>query len=247
MYLRVSTGAQVDAYGLDAQEAAILDYAAREGLEVVVAYSDEGLSGSDRTRPAMLDMVADAKTGEFEVVLIAKLDRLARDLMGQMVVEHSLKEAGVRLVSVAEPFGSNDPQSVLMRQILGAFAEFERAMITARLVGGRRAKVRGGGWGAGMAPYGYVNTPDKGVAPGPDQEAVLTAFRMREAGSTMQQIADALTAAGYRTKEGHAFKRMQIKRILDHAEFYRGVLTYGDIVTPGNHTPILTTKTEGAA
>ena len=247
MYLRVSTGAQVDAYGLEAQESAILEYAAREGLEVVVAYSDEGVSGSDRTRPAMLDMVADAKAGDFEVVLVAKLDRLGRDLMNQLVIEHSLQTAGVSLVSVAEPFGSSDPQSVLMRQILGAFAEFERAMITARMVGGRRAKVRGGGWGAGVAPYGYVNTADKGVAPGPDQEAVLTAFRMRGAGSTMQQIADALTEAGYRTRAGHTFRRMQIKRILDHAEFYRGTLTYGDIVTPGRHTPILTTKTEGAA
>ena len=73
------------------------------------------------------------------MVIVAKLDRFSRDLMGSLWLRKELLRSDVQVVSVAEPFDANDPAGRLLMQMVSAFAEFERSRITDRLSGGRKA------------------------------------------------------------------------------------------------------------
>ncbi|GAJ14878.1 unnamed protein product, partial [marine sediment metagenome] len=133
-YLRVSTAAQAGGkrFGLAAQRAAILAYAKAQGYRVVASYSDKGFSGATLARPGLQELLS-AEASNFSVILVAKMDRIARDLMAQLWLEKECLRCGHELVSAGEPFRGQDPASVLFRQIIGAFAQFEKARISERM------------------------------------------------------------------------------------------------------------------
>lgn len=85
-YLRVSTDAQAgeDRFGLESQTEAIRNFAKGEGYNLISWYTDAGVSGGTLERPELQGLLQDSQTGQFEVVLVAKMDRVARDLMAQL-------------------------------------------------------------------------------------------------------------------------------------------------------------------
>ena len=119
-YLRVSTDEQANSglgLGLDAQLDAI--------------YRDEGHSGSDLKRPALMDAIDALSAGD--VLVVAKRDRLARDTFFSAWIEKEAKRRGARILSAAgEGTENDDPASVLMRNIIDSFAQYERDLIAAR-------------------------------------------------------------------------------------------------------------------
>lgn len=116
-YLRVSPEDQVgeDKFGLTDQRATIDSFAKAQGFELARVYSDEGISGATMDRPGLQDLLAEADNGIFEVVIVVKLDRLARGLMPQLWIEKELLRHNVGLISVAEPFREQDPADILLR------------------------------------------------------------------------------------------------------------------------------------
>jgi len=243
-YLRVSTDAQAgeDRFGLDAQRKAILDYAKSDGIEVVQWFTDEGVSGSTLDRPA-LQRLLDAPPAAFRAVVVAKADRLARDLMAQLWIEKELLKARRELISASEPFRGADATSTLLRQIIGAFAEFERARITERMSGGRREKARRGGYSGGRPPFGYRAKPGSKALQIDDAQAatVRRIFELRGAHRkwSLAKIAEAVNAEGRMTAEGARWTRSQIKRVLDRKAFYKGRYSYSGIEAEGKHEAIL--------
>jgi len=158
-YVRVSTAGQAEhGLGLGIQREAIAEYCKREGLELVGVYEDAGISGSNGVEdrigwPELVDALEDR---EFSVVVVLRLDRLARDLMLQENMLATVQVLGGDLVSIDEPDLCNgDPTRTLFRHIKGAISEYEKAMIVARLRAGRRKKARQGGYPGGWVPYGY--------------------------------------------------------------------------------------------
>ena len=145
-------------YGLASQRADIERYARREGHEIVAWFSDEGISGGTVDRPGLMDLISHGAAGEFQGMLIAKMDRLSRDLMMQLWIEKELLKADVEILSASELFCGQDPANVLFRQIIGAFAQFEKARITERPSGGRKQKASRGGYAGGAAAMGYKAT-----------------------------------------------------------------------------------------
>src|SRR5579872_6505793 len=141
-YTRVSTGAQaVSGLGLEAQEAQIRTTAARLGLEVAAIFSDEGLSGSLslEERPQLLAAVDALSRGD--VLLVAKRDRLGRDVVAVALIERLVARKGARVVSAAgEGTDAEDPTALLMRRIVDSFAEYERLLIGARTKAALKAK-----------------------------------------------------------------------------------------------------------
>lgn len=244
-YLRVSTEnqAEEDRFGLPDQRTAVEAFARNQRLELVDWYVDDGVSGSTLERPQLQRLLNDARKSAFEMVLVAKMDRLARDLMTQLWIEKELLRFDVELVSVGEPFRGQDPANVLFRQIIGAFAQFEKARITERMSGGRKQKARCGGYAGGGAPYGYVARRGWGrlVPEWKRSETVKRLFALRRAHPrwSLQILAEALNAEGHTTTQGKRFCRMQVKRILDRRAFYRGVYRYAGIEAPGKHQAIL--------
>jgi DNA invertase Pin-like site-specific DNA recombinase len=141
------------------------------------------------------------------LVLIERLDRLARDLMIQESIIADMQRNGFEIVSVAEPdLCGTDPTRVLLRQMMGAFAEYERKMIVQKLRGARqRAKASRPEYKEGRKPFGH--------RPG-ERETINRILALREQGTTLAAIADTLNREGRRPRAGAKWYEKQIARVL---------------------------------
>jgi DNA invertase Pin-like site-specific DNA recombinase len=211
-YLRVSTDEQAEhGTGLDIQRDAIVAYCAEHGIKLVTTFADEGISGKEGldTRVALADALADLGPG-MELV-IYRLDRLARDLMVQetLLAEAWRTGATVASCSAAErvycqPDSPDDPTRRLIRQVLGAVAEYDRSMIALRLRNGRRRKLAATGYAGGPEPYGWTD---------PDERQVLAdVATMRLAGMTWELIAAHLNYTNRTKRNGAPWTRTEIHR-----------------------------------
>ena len=228
--LRVSLEEQAESgHGLHAQEDAARAYAARQGWEIIGVFCDPGVSGGIglEGRPGLLDAIA--SLGKGDVLLVAKRDRIGRlDPMRMALIEAAVLRKGARIVSVAgEGTGDDDPSSILMRRMIDAFAEYEKLVIGARTKGALQAKRRRGEKTGGPIPFGFQAGPDKIAADGSitrtllpceaEQEIIRVVCELRDAGETMQAIADSLNARGISRREGAAWDRAYIFTILKRA------------------------------
>ena len=137
--VRVSTHEQ----SVGAQREAIRRWADAQGLRVRY-YAEEGVSGASRRRPVLDQVLADARAGKFETLVVFDLSRLARDVARLVLVLDELHAVGVRLVSVRESLDFGGPMGRAMAALLGAVAELERANIRERVRAGIvAARVRG--------------------------------------------------------------------------------------------------------
>jgi DNA invertase Pin-like site-specific DNA recombinase len=157
-YLRVSGKGQVDGDGFTRQLKAIKDYAAAHGIKIVRTFRDEGISGAKNLedRPAFVEMMTELLSDGVKLVLLEKLDRLARDLMIQETIIGDLRKRGFDLISVMEPdLLKDDPTRILMRQVFGAIAQYEKSMIVLKLRGARARMRMKAGRCEGAKPFGY--------------------------------------------------------------------------------------------
>lgn len=148
-YVRVST----DQQRTDSQRAELRDWARREGIELKF-YADRGVSGSKDRRPALDRLVRDVEAGKLDLVLASKLDRLGRSLRHVVDLVEQFRAAGVGVVIPGQGIDTRNDSPVgnLVLGVLGAAAEFERAVIVERVRAGLAAK-RATGWKpAGRAP-----------------------------------------------------------------------------------------------
>lgn len=210
-YLRVSGKGQLDGDGFPRQIATINDYAKKNGLEIVRTFEEQGVSGTKEleNRPALQCLLAELEGGLVRIVLVEKLDRLARDLMVQETILGDFQKRGIQLVSVHEPdLCSDDPSRKLIRRIFGAIAEYDRAMIVLKLRGARqrmRAKV---GRCEGRKPYGtFVG----------ESETVARMTALRAEGASYQRIADTLTLEGRKPRYGEKWNPIVINKVLRSA------------------------------
>ena len=119
--------------------------AAQRGWHVSGEYLDEGVSGAKTSRPALDSMMKDGRLGRFDLVVVWKLDRLGRSLQHLLRLLDDLQGYGVGFLSLRDSgIDTTNPQGRLLLQLLGAFAEFERALIQERVKAGlARARTRG--------------------------------------------------------------------------------------------------------
>lgn len=147
-YLRTSSAANVgsDKDSDKRQMAAIESYAKRHDIQIVGKYYDAGVKGSDpiMDRQGFRDMVYDAAKRNVKLVLIESPDRFARDLIVQITGHQLLQSHDIQLVPTTAPdfFQEDTPTAVMVRQILGAVAEFEKNTTVAKLKAARDRKSR---------------------------------------------------------------------------------------------------------
>jgi DNA invertase Pin-like site-specific DNA recombinase len=214
-YLRVSTSEQASSgLGLDAQQAAIDAAAARLGLPLKNTFVDAGLSGglALEHRPALLATL-DA-LGNGDVLLVAKRDRLGRSVLNVAMLERLVERKGARIVSAAGEGSDDDgPTSKLMRQIIDAFAEYERAIIRSRTKAALQAK-KARGEVVGRVPYGWQAEGQRLVRHDGEQEVLRLLWHLRGRGYTLQGIADTLNARGVRTRRGTHWSNQFVCQLL---------------------------------
>jgi len=122
------------------------DYAQRRELQIVGEYVDNGVSGSKDSRPALNRLMADAHSRKFDAVLVWKIDRWGRSLKHLVTSLAELDAYGVAFISLRDNLDLSTPSGRLMMQLLGAMAEFERALIQERVKAGlRKPKASGSG------------------------------------------------------------------------------------------------------
>ena len=143
IYARVSTIGHGQDVGLQVEE--LRAVARQRGWNIITEYVDEGISGSQESRPGLDRMLEDARRGKLDVIAVWKLDRLGRSLQHLLRVLDEFTRLGVQFVSVRDSgIDTTSPSGRLLLHLLGAFAEFERAMTKERVVAGvRRAQTAG--------------------------------------------------------------------------------------------------------
>lgn len=210
-YLRVSGQSQLDGDGFPRQRAAIEVYCAAHDMELVEVFEERGVSGTmdlDQ-RPALQSLYVRLEETGITHIIVEKLDRVARDLLVQETIMGDLKRKGIELISTAEPdLCGNDPSRVLIRQIFGALAQWDRAMINMRMNSARKRIRDAGGKAEGVYPYG--EDPKR-----PEEAPVLAEMRVqRLAGKTNKQVAEYLNFHGVKARQGGRWSMPTVAKIL---------------------------------
>ena len=220
-YLRVSTDDQ--ALGPEAQRAAILRWAASAGIEVVAWCEDLGVSGGaplDK-RPGLLEALAALPVNGAGVLVVAKRDRLARDVMTAAMTEAAAARVGARVLSAAgegTEGEADDPAGLLMRRLIDAFSEYERALIGSRTRAALAVK-RARGERVGSVPLGSTVAAD-GVHLAPDlaeARALDLIAELRADGLSLRAIAAELNARGVPAR-GERWHPTTVARVLRREE-----------------------------
>jgi len=211
-YLRVSGKGQLKGDGFERQSQAVKHYAAANDVKVMRIFREEGVSGTRETmdRPAWADMMATLHSNGVRTIIVEKLDRVARDLMIQEAAIADLQKYGFNLISVAEPdLMASDPTRVLMRQLMGAVAQYDKSQIVAKLRGARMRKRAKEGRCEGRKPYGFYD----GEQPGIERMKSL-----RGEGLGFDRIAAQMNAEGIETRTRGRWHGVMVNRILNAQE-----------------------------
>jgi DNA invertase Pin-like site-specific DNA recombinase len=205
-YLRVSTDEQN--LGPEAQLAAIRAFCDSRGLELVEVFADKvsGAAPLDE-RMGLMGALQAVEQGRASFIVAAKRDRIARDSMLAALVEREVERLGGEIVTADGAAEGSGPESVLMRRILDAFAEYERAMIRARTKAALQALAA---QGVKLGPPCYGRTDD-------ERALVARAVELREQGLTLAAVVEALTVEGHRARNGSPISIATIYRITKRA------------------------------
>ena len=250
-YARVSTQEQATkGHGIVSQENAIRAFAQSQGYTLLNVVRDPGVSGA--TQPAKRDgfrqVLELAHNKSFSVLLVWKIDRLARSIVHAVTIVHEMRQAyGVLLRSVTEPIDTATAMGQTIFAILAGMAQQERHVITERTLAGKKAKAARGGFVGATAPYGY-RTDGKGSLEIKPVEAdiIRRIFRMRDDGNTLQQIADWLNGQSVPTRRSGRWHPATVRYILDNPKYQGKIENFfrwqGDntrVIRQGVHTPII--------
>lgn len=255
-YVRVSTDGQCgeDKFGLDVQMTTIKTYCEQHDYELTAVFQDEGESGA-KERPGFDEIVYDPTPPAqlpYEVIIVAKSDRVARDINIYYYYKMMLKKKNLQLISIAEDFGQFGIFASMLEAFTLCVAEMERENINKRTSGGRNLKASRGGYAGGKAPMGYL-VRDHALHINPDEApTVRRIFELRGPEQstataplsrplTLQQIVNILNAEGYRTRSGNPFTTSTVDSILKNRKTYEGWYRYGPNSewVPGVHPAIL--------
>jgi DNA invertase Pin-like site-specific DNA recombinase len=215
-YLRVSGRGQVDGDGFPRQREAIARFAKANRYKVVEEFRDEGVSGTRELadRPGLAALLDRIESNGVRVVIVERADRLARDLMVSEVIVDQLTRLGARVLTADGADLTNvdgDPTRKLIRQVLGAVAEFDKSVTVLKLRAARdRASRKTGRRIEGVKPFGTL----PGETDTLERLHELRRSRRRGRPLSMQRIADALNAEQRPTRDGGLWKPGTVYGIL---------------------------------
>jgi DNA invertase Pin-like site-specific DNA recombinase len=210
--IRVSGKGQLDGDGFTRQRETIERYAAANNITITQWFEEQGVSGTKdlENRPALSELISALHSNGTRLVLIEKLDRLARDLMVQETIIGDIRECGLELVSVCEPdLCSDDPSRKLVRQMFGAIAEYEKSMIVLKLRGARQRRRSTTGRGEGRKPFGTRVGESLAVARVRDVHVL---------GKSQTEIAQAMNEENQPTRTGGKWYAATVSRVLRRAK-----------------------------
>jgi DNA invertase Pin-like site-specific DNA recombinase len=214
-YLRTSSAANVgaDKDSEKRQRAAIDAFAKAAGFEIVDSYYDEAVSGADHvaTRPGFAAMMERIASNGVRTIIVETANRFARDLIVQETGYAMLKERGVDLIAADKPdaFLDDTPTANLIRQVLGAVSQFEKAMVVSKLKGARDRKRATGVKVEGRKSYAEANPEAVALA------KKLRRYKVQGRQRTLREIAGELTRAGFVTGTGKPYAAAAVAKMIE--------------------------------
>lgn len=245
IYARVSTEEQAERdLSIPFQQERCRYHAHGKGWEVVKEFVDAGESARTDKRPDFQKMISAARAKEFDVILVHKLDRFARNDFDFVTYEKELEELGIVLESVSEPGDASTPAGYISRRMMQVISSWYSKNLAVEVTKGMQRRVETGGWPK-KAPFGYLNKHDDTnawIEVDPDNGAFITeAFHQYATGKwTVEGWADHAYSLGRRSRNGNRICKQAWSAIFHH-RFYLGEtwLKPGDIPIKGNHQPLV--------
>lgn len=229
IYARYSSDKQTE-QSIEGQLHDCYDYAKDNNINIIHEYIDRAMTGKNDDRPAFQQMLSDSKKRGFEIVLVWKLDRFARNTTDAAVNRLTLRKNNVRLVSVKEQFGDNY-NGDMMVHVIEAVNEWYSADLREKTIRGMRESANKC-QSTGHIPYGYKVVDKKLVINEEERIVPETVFRMYYEGERLTDIAETLNNMGLRTRKGNKFTVNSFYDMLKN-EAYIGVYKYGDVRIEG--------------
>ena len=246
---RISTDEVNQPYSLEAQAVGLDAFVASQPGHTITHRFVDQASGATLDRPGLQAALAAARSGDFDVLLVYRIDRLTRSIVGLMSIVEELGVAGVALRSATEPIDTQGPVGRMLLQLLGIFAEFERSLLIDRITKGFERKAARGEWLGGPGPYGYDLDPaTKTLIPNADEAAVVQIifdkYVSERLGATA--LANWLNDTGRRSRRGGLWTNQTVLRLVRNP-VYVGKISHDETVHEGKHEPILDDATFDAA
>ncbi|MDM0742962.1 recombinase family protein [Clostridium perfringens] len=237
IYCRVSTEEQSEnGYSIDEQERLLEEWCKKMGYVIYKCYSDRGISGKNiKDRPALKELLSDAKAGKFDMVISWKINRVSRKLEDVLKIVNILEKNNITFKSYSEPFETDTPAGRMQFQMMALIGEFERGTIAQNVKMGMIAKAKSGNWcGGRVLGYDLVpnNSPEeekkgKNKLEINEKEAEIVRFIFNEysKGKGYKAITNKMNKLGYKTKKGNNFSVGSIRDILTNP-VYIGEIRY---------------------
>ena len=224
-YCRFSSDLQREE-SIEAQTRAIEQYCKSNNITLLTVYADRAISGMSDQRPEFQRMIRDSAAKKFEMVVVHKLDRFARNRYDSAFYKNILKKNGVKLVSVLENL-QDTPESVILESVIEGMNEYYSLNLSREVKKGLQenalaCKVTGGPPALG---YSVDRATQKYVINAYEAEAVRMIFRLYLDGYSYTEIINELNRKGYRTRRGLPFAKNSLYEILRN-ERYVGTYIY---------------------
>ena len=236
IYARYSSHSQTE-QSIEGQLHDAYAFAEKHGYNVIGEYIDRALTGTKDGRPDFQRMMKDAEKRQFQIVVVWKLDRFARNRYDSAIYKRMLKKYGVRVVSVMENI-TDSPEGIILEGLLESMAEYYSANLSENIKRGQSASVAKGWFCGGSAPMGYrvqdhKLVPDEKTAP-----LVRELYQRYANGESLASIAEDFNARGYRTSRGRTFNTGTFDRIVPNPA-YIGEYHYAGQVVPDLAAPLI--------
>ena len=219
LYARFSSDNQ-RSESIDAQIRAMKAYCTQRHIAIVETYVDEAKSATTDRRPSFQQMIADSSSHRFDILLVHKLDRFARNRYDSAVYKRELRKNGVTVYSVLENL-DNSPESVMMESVFEGMSEYYSQNLAREVMKGMRETALQCKHTGGKPPLGYdVDPVSRKLVINPQEaEAVRLIFSMYGEGCGYSEILAALHEAGYKTKNGNEFLKNSLYSILTNPKY----------------------------
>ena len=206
-------------------------YAEKNGITVIKHYIDRAFSAKTDNRPEFQQMIKDSGKKLFDVVLVWKFDRFARNRFDSANYKMILKKNGVHLISVMEPIAEGS-QGILVETLLEGMAEYYSAELSEKVIRGQTENALKGKCTGGTGTIGYKIDEDKFYHLDPlTAPLVLEAFQRYDNGEKMVEIVNFLNDKGVRNMQDGKMTHSSVNTMLKNRR-YIGELSFRDIVVP---------------
>lgn len=230
IYARYSSDSQREE-SIEGQIRECTAFAEKNGITVLRHYIDRAFSAKTDNRPEFQNMIQDSGRRLFDMVIVWKLDRFARNRYDSARYKATLKKNGVKVVSATEVI-SEGAEGIILESVLEGYAEYYSADLSEKVIRGMTENALKSRYNGGTLPIGYTIDSERDFQPDPlTAPFVLEAFKQYAEGATMTEVRDWLNEKGIRNARGQKLTYNSIQHLLKNRR-YMGEYTYRDIVVP---------------